>query len=87
MYCFTLRQYQALCGVAVSLSHGLSCNAVALHALLCWAVWDLTVQLTQTCDITVKDEYIYLRVEGGAERERESYSLRSNPFEELYIYI
>ena len=41
-----------------------------LHARLCWAVWGLTVQLTQTCDITVKDEYIYLRVEGGAQRER-----------------
>ena len=39
-----------------------------LHARLCWAVWGLTVQLTQTCDITVKDEYIYLR---RVHRERE----------------
>ena len=56
---FILHQYQALC-VAVSLSH-LSLNAVALYARPCWAVWGLTVQeqLTQTCDITIKVEYIY----------------------------
>ena len=51
--------------MAVSLSHGLSGNAVALHARLCWAVWSLAVQLTQTCDITVKDEYIYGGGGGG----------------------
>ena len=53
--------------MAVSLSEGLTRNAIALHARECWAVWGLTVQLTQTCDITVKDEYIHLR--GGGERE------------------
>ena len=45
--------------MAVSLSEGLTRNAIALHARECWAVWGLTVQLTHTCDITVKDEYIY----------------------------
>ena len=53
--------WQYLC-----LTCGLSENAVALHARLCWAVWGLKVQLTQTCDITVKDEYILGGGGGGA---------------------
>ena len=42
-------------------------------------------ELTQTCDITMKDEYIiYLWGGGGGGlREREIYLPRSNPLEEL----
>ena len=48
----------------------------------------LTVQeLTQTCDVTMKDEYIYIYGGGGGGggglRERETYLPRSNPLEEL----
>ena len=58
MYCFTLHRYQTL---YVAVSCFMSWNAVALHARLCWTVWGLTVQdLTQTCDITMKDGYVYL---------------------------
>ena len=88
MYCFTLHQYQALY-VAVSLFH-MSGNAVALHAHLRWTMWGLTVQeLTQTYDVTMKDEYMYLSQrgggaergegeerEGGGERERDLFAER-----------
>ena len=58
---------------------------------ICWAVWGLTVQeLTQICDITMKDEYICLFYRGGGQRERGEgereiriYLLKSNPIEKL----
>ena len=59
--------------MAVSLSEGLTRNAIALHARECWAVWGLTVQLTHTCDIIVKDEYIY-GVGGGGGGETELFA-------------
>ena len=71
MYCFTLRQYQALC-VAVSLSHARPvwkcCRTPRAPLLGCLG---LTVHLTQTCDITVKDEYIYSEGGGGGGAKRE----------------